>query len=232
MWEDAEAGYRLRLLESLPHDPQARMLDVGCDDGEWTSVVAERVGVAPSRVSGIEIVGERRRLAEARGYEVRAADLDGRWPFDDESFDLVHANQVIEHVHGLDHFVSEMKRVLVVGGRAVICTENLASWHNVGALVAGWMPFSLTNISEKGTVGNPYSLHLGAQPAHTSSWQHTRVLSMKGLKGILMMHGLEVTASFASGYYPAFGRLGGALSRRDPHHAHFIGVVATRRDRG
>jgi SAM-dependent methyltransferase len=228
MWEEAEADYRRRLLASVPHDPSARMLDVGCDDGEWTSAVAGAAGIPPGQTWGIEIVEERRRLAEARGYRVRAADLDARWPFDDASFELVHANQVIEHVHRLDHFVTEVRRVLVPGGRAVICTENLASWHNVGALVAGWMPFSLTNISEKGTVGNPVSLHRGETPAHTSSWQHTRVLSLKGLRAIFTMHGLDVTSVFASGYYPAFGRVGAALSRRDPAHAHFIGVVARR----
>jgi ubiquinone/menaquinone biosynthesis C-methylase UbiE len=44
------------------------------------------------------------------------ANLDEGWPFEDESFDLVHANQVIEHVGRLDHFVEETRRVLRPGG--------------------------------------------------------------------------------------------------------------------
>ena len=53
------------------------------------------------------------------------------------AFDVVHANQVIEHVFDLDRFVSEIKRVLAPGGRAIICTENIASWHSVAALFLG-----------------------------------------------------------------------------------------------
>jgi hypothetical protein len=32
--------------------------------------------------------------------------------------------------------------VLVRGGRTIVCTENLASWHNIAALVVGLQPFS------------------------------------------------------------------------------------------
>jgi len=79
----------------------------------------------------------------------------------DASFDVVHANPVIEHVFDLDRFVSEIKRVLAPGGRAIICTENLASWHNVAALFLGFQPFSTTNISETRPIGNPFALHVG-----------------------------------------------------------------------
>ncbi len=228
-WDEADDDYRRQLLDAVPPlPPGGRMLDVGCDDGEWTSRVAERAGATPDRVAGIEILDARRELALARGYDVRPADLDERWPFDDDSFDLVHANQVIEHVHGLDHFVAEVRRVLRPGGRAVICTENLSSWHNVAALAMGWMPFSLSNISATGTIGNPMALHGGEEPAHGPSWQHTRVLSLEGLKAIMRAHGMAVDGSFASGYHPAVGRLARALARRDQRHAHFIGVVVSR----
>ncbi len=232
MWDDAERSYRQQILDLVPRRPGAAMLDVGCDDGEWTSRVASSGGFAPERVSGIEIVDERRELARARGFDVRPGDLDERWPFDDESFDLVHANQVIEHVDRLDHFVSEIGRVLRPGGQALVCTENLASWHNVAALAAGWMPFSLTNVSERGNIGNPLALHLGEPPEHGASWLHTRVLTLDGLCAIFEAHGFEVARTFASGFHPAPGRTARALARRFPRHAHFIGVLATRRPPG
>lgn len=230
MWDEADEDYRAQLLAIVPPlPPGGRLLDVGCDDGEWTARVAERAGAPPELVSGIEIMDGRRELALARGYDVRPADLDERWPFDDESVDLVHANQVIEHVHLLDHFVTEVRRVLRPDGRAIICTENLSSWHNVAALAAGWMPFSLSNISERGTIGNPMALHGDQEPMHGPSWQHTRVLSMEGLKAIFRAHGFAVEGSFASGYHPAVGRLARALAHRDQRHAHFIGVLVSRR---
>ena len=191
-------------------------------DGE----VAAARGRAPT-VAGIEIAEQRRQAASARGFDVRAGDLEQPWPFDDGAFDVVHANQVIEHVKRLDHFVGESRRVLRPGGIALVCTENLASWHNVAALALGYMPFSLTNISAKGPVGNPFALHVGEPGRAADSWQHVHVLTLDGLVGIFEMHGFSVTQTFGAGYYPAFGRAGAAaLARRDPRHAHFIGVVA------
>jgi SAM-dependent methyltransferase len=228
LWEANEAAYRSRLLDAVSRAGGTRLLDVGCDDGEWTSEVAACLGSEPSEVTGIEIVEEPRTLAQARGYDVRAADLGQPWPFDDETFDVVHANQVIEHVHRLDHFVGEIRRVLAPGGAAVICTENLASWHNVGAVALGYMPFSLTNISQRGVVGNPFGLHDGEDVWRPESWQHVHVLTLDGLRSIFELHGFVVEEAFGTGYYPAWGRAGEALARRDPRHAHFIGVLARR----
>jgi len=226
IWEANDAEYRRRLLDAIPKDVGLRLLDVGCDDGDWTQAVADRLGSAPSDVAGIEIVPERRELAVARGFDVRAADLGQRWPFEDRAFDVVHANQVIEHVLRLDHFVQEIARVLRPGGAAVICTENLSSWHNVMAVLLGLMPFSLTNISSRGAVGNPFARHAGQPTTQPESWQHVHVLTLRGLRSIFELHDFRVTEVFGTGYYPALGRPAAALARRDPWHAHFIGLSA------
>jgi SAM-dependent methyltransferase len=225
-WDESERDYRALLLDSLPAGPVGSLLDVGCDDGAWTAAVAERLGVPPDGVHAVEVVDERRALAEARGFHVVAADLDVPWPFPDDAFEVVHANQVIEHVRRLDHFVGEVRRVLAPEGRAVICTENLASWHNVGALVLGYMPFSLTNISREGRVGNPLAIHADDETGTPDSWQHTHVLTLRGLTSIFELHGFEVERTFAAGYHPARGRLARRLAGADPRHAHFIGLVA------
>jgi SAM-dependent methyltransferase len=155
-----------------------------------------------------------------------AADLNDKLPFADDSFELVHANQVIEHVHDLDLFVTEIARVLRPGGRAIICTENLASWHNIAALMLGFMPFSLTNISSRGAIGNPFNLASTPAGELEKSWFHTRVLTAVGLEHLLRVHDLDVVARFAAGYHPLPPRVARALARRDVRHAAFIGVVA------
>jgi SAM-dependent methyltransferase len=201
------------------------LLDVGCDDGAWTDAVRRRLGVPPGQVYGLEIVPERAELARARGFDVRSGDLEERWPFDDDSIDIVHANQVIEHVKRLDHFVEEIKRVLIPRGRAVVCTENLASWHNVVALVLGYQPFSLVNISRLRSIGNRFSLHAGEPPAG-ESWQHVHVITLTALRDLFDAHGFEVAASWGTGYHPFSGRLASRLAALDPRHAHFVAVVA------
>ena len=174
----------------------------------------------------MELVEEARKAAEGRGIEAVAANLNEKLPFGDGSFDLVHANQVIEHVLDLDVFVTEIARVLRPGGRAIICTENLASWHNVAALMIGFMPFSLTNISSRGAIGNPFSLASTPAAELETSWFHTRVLTAVGLEHLFRVHGLDVIERFATGYHPLPPRLARVAARWDIRHAAFIGVVA------
>lgn len=78
---------------------------------------------------------------------------------ENESIDVVFSNQVIEHLYETDKFISEIYRILKPGGYAVISTENLSSWHNIFALILGWQPFSLSNISSlRSSIGNPFGL--------------------------------------------------------------------------
>jgi SAM-dependent methyltransferase len=225
-WSDAERAYHARILESLPEDPDALLLDVGCDDGRWTDEVRRRLGIPPRQVHGLEIVDERAELARGRGFDVRTGDLDEPWPYEDASFDVVHANQVIEHVVRLDHFLGELRRVLAGDGVAVVCTENLASWHNVAAVALGYQPFSLTNVSSVRPIGNRFALHAGEPSPRSESWQHVHVLTLAGLRDVFAAHGFDVVTSWGTGYYPFSRRVASAFAARDPRHAHFVGVIA------
>jgi SAM-dependent methyltransferase len=225
LWADAEAAYRAKILDSLREDPSAVLLDVGCNDGSWTEELRGRIGNSPEQVRGLELVPERAGLARARGFDVRTGDLEQAWPFADGSIDVLHANQVIEHVKRVDHFVAELKRVLRAEGRAIVCTENLASWHNVAALVLGYQPFSLANISNVRPIGNRFALHSGEPPAG-ESLQHVNVMTLTALHDLFDAHGLTIESSWGTGYHPLSGRLAWRLAELDPRHAHFIGIVA------
>jgi SAM-dependent methyltransferase len=224
LWAAGEVDYRAKILGSLRKDASAVLLDLGCDDGAWSEELRLQLGIPPDQVYGLEVVPERALLARARGFDVRVGDLDEAWPFEDGSVDVVHANQVIEHVQRLDHFVAELKRVLRPGGTGIVCTENLASWHNVAALVLGCQPFSLTNISALRPIGNRFALHAGERPV-LESWQHVHVLTLSALRDLFAAHGLVVESSWGAGYHPFPARFAERLAHLDPRHAHFIGLV-------
>jgi SAM-dependent methyltransferase len=226
LWTEAEDAYRKRILELVATAKPTSLLDLGCHDGVWTEQLVAAAGGSVQRVAGVELVEGARQQAEERGIEAVAADLNETLPFADDSFELVHANQVIEHVLDLDLFVTEIARVLRPGGRAIICTENLASWHNIAALTLGFMPFSLTNISSRGAIGNPFNLASTSTAELEKSWFHTRVLTAVGLEHLFRVHDLDVVERFATGYHPLPPRVARALARRDVRHAAFIGVVA------
>jgi SAM-dependent methyltransferase len=200
--------------------PGGRLLDLGCDDGERTLVFARAAHAG--EVHGVELVPDTAEAARGRGITVVEADLNGQLPLPDGSFDVVVSNQVIEHLTDTDAFVSEIRRLLRPGGLAVTSTENLASWHNVSALVLGWQPFSLSNVTaRRAGLGNPLAIHR-AEEVGLPSWQHRRVFSYRGLKELFVAHGLAVSAILGAGYYPLPARVG----RHEPRHAAFLTVAA------
>jgi methionine biosynthesis protein MetW len=202
-----------------------RLIDLGCGDGKTTVELASAAGARA--VVGVERHPASAAAARSLGVDVVDADLDRRLPFSDASFDVVVSNQVIEHLSDTDLFVAEMLRVLAAGGVAVVSTENLASWHNIAALVAGFAPFSAINYSSKiYPLGNPISIHAGDAVALHDGLVHRRIFTTTSLRELFAGHGFSVIGNAGSGYYP----FPAALGRIDPRHAHFITIAARKHD--
>ncbi|MDJ0951017.1 MAG: class I SAM-dependent methyltransferase, partial [Alphaproteobacteria bacterium] len=101
----------------------ATVLDVGCNTGYGAARVAETA----KRVVGVDVSA--RAVATARerygrpNIEFVLAE-GATLPFADASFDLVFSFQVIEHVVDTHAYLSEIVRVLKVGGTALFTTPN------------------------------------------------------------------------------------------------------------
>jgi len=205
----------LRMADTYPG---GRLLDCGCGDGSFTVEVAEAVGA--SEVHGIEAVEERVRAAEARGIVVARTDLNERFPYEDGYFDVVHSNQLIEHLHSTDGFLRELRRVVKPDGRVILSTNNLASWHNVFSLVLGYQPMPM-HVSEEVIVGNPFDpLRHQRHPEGEDS--HLRIFSFRGLFELCEYHGFRVLDLRTAGYYPFPPVLASVLTRLDRRHGAFL----------
>lgn len=134
--------------------PQS-VLDVGCGDG---SFLFRYLDYKPSAFQGIEASPSLKAQAEARGIKVTAVDLNGVWPYADNTFEVVHCSQVIEHLHNTRLFAQELRRVLKPGGTALVTSENLTSFLNLGAMALGYTPFTLMRMCGW-YLGNPLGLH-------------------------------------------------------------------------
>lgn len=193
------------------------LLDLGCDDGAFSLRLARKMKA--DNMFGVELSAGRAALVRARGVTVSETDLNQPLPFEDATFDLVHSNQVIEHVYNIGLFTSEIWRVLRPGGIAIISTENLASWHNIAALFLGWQPFSCTNFLPNRSIGNPCSLYRSGNSCDMdASWCHDKVLAYRGLKELFTSSSFSIKKVIGSGYYPLpafFGEI-------DVRHSHWI----------
>ncbi len=216
MFEQAVGMNRDNILQLLEKNTRATLLDLGCDNGSLTLDLKRAIGTR--RAYGVDIVTKRLREASKKDIKTKKMDLNKRFTLKTNFFDVVHANQVIEHLYNSDLFLSEIYRILKPGGYAIISTENASSWCNIAASILGWQIFSLTNFSaKKRTIGNPFALHR-EESNLMSSWQHVRIYNYRGLKEYPESFGFVVEKIVGAGYFP----LPSSIASLDPMHAHFI----------
>lgn len=144
-WRTAEnsAAYLLGSLE-----PGMDLLDVGCGPGTITVGLAERV--APGRVVGLdsssEVLEEARREAKSRpdgtaseSPEFVVGDVYAL-DFDDGSFHVAHAHQLLQHLSDPVAALQEMGRVLRPGGLLAVRDSDYGafSWWPADPMMDRW----------------------------------------------------------------------------------------------
>jgi 2-polyprenyl-3-methyl-5-hydroxy-6-metoxy-1,4-benzoquinol methylase len=119
-----------RLLEYVSRlNTRQTILDIGCQSGDLCTHL-ERLGHEPH---GIEILTESVEAARAKypSIDFRLADCEREIPYESNTFDLVWAGEVIEHIGHTGVFISEINRVLKPRGQLVLTTPLHALIKNV-----------------------------------------------------------------------------------------------------
>jgi len=213
-----------KLINLIRTEKKLRILDVGCGDGNNTRKIFKYCPNA--KIYGIDFDSNILKKASKNRIITAKVDLENeRFPFNDNHFDIVISNMVIEHVDDLDFFISEQRRILKRNGRIIISTNNASSWHNIFALILGWMPFDLTNITKHRGLGNPLSPHKEIMPLHSRGMMHKRVYTIRFVCEFLTKYGFGSVKSYGTGYAP----LPWFLGRLDKTHSQFIIVSGVKR---
>jgi SAM-dependent methyltransferase len=219
IWADGMKRYEECIYQMVAGEQCVKILDLGCGDGIFTKKIASKLGCADA--VGVESHIEKAKKAEGIDIKVFISDLNQTFPFDDCSFDIVLSNFVIEHIFDVDKFVTEIKRVLKIGGCAIIGTENLAGAHNFLALLLGMQPFPMSvALSSKFRIGNRLQAK-NLLPIEKDESPHIRVFAYEGLKDIFKVYSFHAEKICGAGYPPFAGRIGDFLAKIDPRHAAF-----------
>ena len=128
-----------RGISSASAELSGRLLDAGCGSQPYRSLFPA------TRYTGLDIDSPRTRaLAVADQF------YDGhRFPFDDALFDAVLCNQVLEHVFNPSDFVSELRRVMVPGGRLLLTVPFVWDEHEQPWDYARYSSFGLRSLLEQ-----------------------------------------------------------------------------------
>ena len=101
---------------------RGRILDLGCGRGLFLNIMKQ---------DGWQVIGQEfdeKSAAYANknyGIDVQAGSLEGN--FEDESFDVVNINHVLEHLENPGETLEECHRILKKGGLLVVAVPNIDS---------------------------------------------------------------------------------------------------------
>ena len=98
------------------------VLEVACGDGTLSEMMSKN-----NQVTGIDI----------DDCDLQKDSL----PYCNNSFNVVVASEIIEHIWDCDRFLQDIRRVLKPGGRLIITTPNLASLGRRLMLLKGTSPY-------------------------------------------------------------------------------------------
>lgn len=218
VYRQSERANKGAILDAIEPRAHGRLLDCGCGDGEFTVQIACRARV--SEAYGIEHAYDRIENAADRGVIVTKSDPSAPLPYKSCFFNIVHADQIIEHLINIDLFLEEIRRVLRPDGYAILSINNLASWHSRFSLALGMetVPLRVCSDAKMDDASDPL------QAINHPSQSDSRLLafSFQGLAELCHYHGFWVERLTFAGYYPLPPHLPHLTYKLDTVHAAFL----------
>jgi SAM-dependent methyltransferase len=142
------AAQYYKILKKLHFVPCKRLLDIGCSRG-FLLAICKQNGI---EVNGIDVDPE---IIDGKVVKRCNVETD-RFPFDDNTFDIVWSAGLVQHLNKPPtNFMEEIYRVLKPGGKLCLSVRNEKSWINMLFSLydnfrhkSTWSPVSLRQMFE------------------------------------------------------------------------------------
>lgn len=169
--EDQENKIRIKKVINLfqKQNSKKRVLDLGCGDGQ----ISKKIKDLGFDVYGVDLVKGNLNLARKKGIKTKLGDLNKKIPFKNDSFDIVYAGEIIEHIYDTRNILSEIKRVLKKEGILIITTPNLVHLPDRINFIRGQTPAQI-------------------KPLHKYLYLHIRHFTFNSLKEVLTFYGFKI----------------------------------------
>ncbi|HRR45914.1 MAG TPA: class I SAM-dependent methyltransferase [Candidatus Paceibacterota bacterium] len=183
---------------------ESKFLDIGCSDGCATLNYAKKAKIKKENIFGLDINDDYLKSAGEK-FNVFKVDLEkDDLPFDNNFFDVIVIDQVMEHIKNIHHLIIEIDRILKAGGLLIISVPNLAAWHNRFLLLIGKQPLCINVFSD-----------------------HCRGFCKNALKKFINNStNIKKTISFkGAGFYPFWGIGSKILARIFPNSSVYLILI-------
>lgn len=167
-------------------DRTLKTMDAGCGLGYFSKALSSYLKKQYNitcQSYGLDLMSSENNVFDQipGGFKFKEQDFDGKkLEAEDEYFDLVICNHVIEHIFETEFLARELRRILRPDGICIISTPDLACWINrLLLLLFGIQPFS----TEVGTESMEYGWPIFR--AKLKKWAppgHIRCFTGKALK--------------------------------------------------
>lgn len=177
----------------------ARLLDIGCNDGVYARKYCERFEIDFDNAYGVDYNEHKIKSLPRARFKQHDIDVLLSLPYENNYFDLIIMNQVLEHTKNISHIISDINRVLKKDGLFVVSVPNLAALHSRFLLLFGEMPFAIQGMDA-----------------------HVRGFTMKALKRYVEEYNFECLDFTGGGLYPLTGHITRVLGRFFPQLSVFF----------
>ena len=218
------------VVDCLEEDIKAVYVDLGCLDGNTTTIFARKI--KPAKIFGLDLLTHYlKRGSKEFNIIGRKCDLNDKFPLDDNSVDVITTSHSIEHLTNTDNFLSEIKRVLKPKGYVVISTDNLASWMDIFFLLLGKQPRTGPTVSTKYLVTTNllWWEKGGGGVSDVEFPMHHNVMTTKTLEMLLKRYGFKVEEVLGCGYPPISYPFASLFTNLDLYHSMFMVIKARKK---